>query len=487
MNTYEYILRQIIAGIAASLAVDKDLILPETLFADDLGVDSLDAVELLMKAEKAFQIRLGDDVFSKIRTVDDATVVISEAIKVREEEDKSRQEIERKRQKALELIRDASEKEELAAGLAYAKRTGFPYFTHDGRKAEGNDEVPRTGREASQLWALILSCDAELNDLSLRWESDVRFKNGSHIIIFPNGAIQDTQAVNDSARKAICDILTLTISTRFPKLSFPVTYRSGKNGTKTEAFDYTGVVGFNANDNSISLMGLSENVLSINLESGALVRIAGRRGQKAYPAGLAASKAYHRKLYLFLSDFLNQSLRTHLAERLSYCFGITKAPINLATYASVLEYNVMGVNYPNPTYLLKDGRVLPSSRMMDSAYHCSSIIQKLMLRKRAYRMDVLYGSERMVFSPGDILAHSDERVVLQGDLFNPQSFSFKSIAASWKTGTNELFEVNPQTLYRIHKDEDPILIAGNDSTTKAQTALKKLLDKRLAIVSAKYV
>lgn len=79
-NSYEYILRQIIAGIAASLAVDKDLILPETLFADDLGVDSLDAVELLMKAEKAFQIRLGDDVFSKIRTVDDAAVVISEAI-----------------------------------------------------------------------------------------------------------------------------------------------------------------------------------------------------------------------------------------------------------------------------------------------------------------------------------------------------------------------------------------------------------------------
>jgi acyl carrier protein len=53
-------------------------ITPETSFANDLGADSLDAVELVMELEEAFDVQIPDDVAERLRTVGDAIRYIRE-------------------------------------------------------------------------------------------------------------------------------------------------------------------------------------------------------------------------------------------------------------------------------------------------------------------------------------------------------------------------------------------------------------------------
>lgn len=50
-------------------------------FVDDLGFDSLDIVELIMKFEDKFQIEISDEEGQKIRTVKEAIDYIAERIK----------------------------------------------------------------------------------------------------------------------------------------------------------------------------------------------------------------------------------------------------------------------------------------------------------------------------------------------------------------------------------------------------------------------
>jgi len=58
--------------IAEQLSVDKDKVVPQDSFVDDLGADSLDLVELIMAMEEAFDIEIADEVAEKIVTVQDA-------------------------------------------------------------------------------------------------------------------------------------------------------------------------------------------------------------------------------------------------------------------------------------------------------------------------------------------------------------------------------------------------------------------------------
>ena len=75
----EEILQQIIPFIAEKLGFDEKEIRPETTFTEDLGCDSLDAIELLMEAETGFGVALNDDVIGKVFTIRDAVEVIAEA------------------------------------------------------------------------------------------------------------------------------------------------------------------------------------------------------------------------------------------------------------------------------------------------------------------------------------------------------------------------------------------------------------------------
>ena len=58
--------------IVEQLSVDKEKVIPNASFVDDLGADSLDQVELIMAMEEAFDIEIPDDDAEKLKTVQDA-------------------------------------------------------------------------------------------------------------------------------------------------------------------------------------------------------------------------------------------------------------------------------------------------------------------------------------------------------------------------------------------------------------------------------
>ena len=63
--------------ISENLGVDVSKILPESRLAEDLGADSLDTVELVMKLEEEFSIEISDSDAEKINTFQDAVDFIS--------------------------------------------------------------------------------------------------------------------------------------------------------------------------------------------------------------------------------------------------------------------------------------------------------------------------------------------------------------------------------------------------------------------------
>lgn len=69
------------AIIVDKLSVNEAEVKPEASFANDLGADSLDTVELIMEFEKEFKISIPDDQAEKISTVGDAIAYIEEHTK----------------------------------------------------------------------------------------------------------------------------------------------------------------------------------------------------------------------------------------------------------------------------------------------------------------------------------------------------------------------------------------------------------------------
>lgn len=66
------------AIIIDKLGVEDAEVTPEASFANDLGADSLDTVELIMEFEKEFNISIPDDSAEKIVTVGDAISYLEE-------------------------------------------------------------------------------------------------------------------------------------------------------------------------------------------------------------------------------------------------------------------------------------------------------------------------------------------------------------------------------------------------------------------------
>jgi len=58
--------------IVDRLGVDESKITEDSSFVDDLGLDSLDIVELIMAFEEEFDIEIPDKYAEKIKTVGDA-------------------------------------------------------------------------------------------------------------------------------------------------------------------------------------------------------------------------------------------------------------------------------------------------------------------------------------------------------------------------------------------------------------------------------
>ncbi len=55
--------------VSDKLFVDLELVQDDSIFVNDLGVDSLDEVEIIMEVEKMFNISIPDDIAEEVHTV----------------------------------------------------------------------------------------------------------------------------------------------------------------------------------------------------------------------------------------------------------------------------------------------------------------------------------------------------------------------------------------------------------------------------------
>lgn len=67
--------------ILSELKVDSDKITREARLSEDLGADSLDAVELIMNIEDEFDISISDDEAQDIKTVGELVDFVDSKIK----------------------------------------------------------------------------------------------------------------------------------------------------------------------------------------------------------------------------------------------------------------------------------------------------------------------------------------------------------------------------------------------------------------------
>lgn len=72
MSVYD----DIVAIVSDQLDVEPEKVTPSASFVDDLGADSLDLVELIMRIEEELEIEIPDEDAEQIVTVDDAVKYI---------------------------------------------------------------------------------------------------------------------------------------------------------------------------------------------------------------------------------------------------------------------------------------------------------------------------------------------------------------------------------------------------------------------------
>lgn len=66
--------------VVEELGVDASKVTPEASFIDDLGADSLDTVELIMKLEEEFDIEIPDEDAEKLTTVGKAIEYLQDKV-----------------------------------------------------------------------------------------------------------------------------------------------------------------------------------------------------------------------------------------------------------------------------------------------------------------------------------------------------------------------------------------------------------------------
>ena len=65
--------------IIEELGVEEDKVLIESNLSDDLGADSLDAIELIIAIEEAFDVEIPDNEATKIKIVSDIVKFLEDA------------------------------------------------------------------------------------------------------------------------------------------------------------------------------------------------------------------------------------------------------------------------------------------------------------------------------------------------------------------------------------------------------------------------
>lgn len=70
-------LEQIKQVLVDAIGVDEALVKPEATLKEDLGIDSLSAVELALELESIFDVRIEDEELLKLVTVNDIIEILS--------------------------------------------------------------------------------------------------------------------------------------------------------------------------------------------------------------------------------------------------------------------------------------------------------------------------------------------------------------------------------------------------------------------------
>ncbi len=78
MTNSQTVLLERLRAILVQLGIASTAVSPDAHFMRDLGMDSLDIVDLLMRLETGFGLSISDDQMSDIHTVGDAIRFLSE-------------------------------------------------------------------------------------------------------------------------------------------------------------------------------------------------------------------------------------------------------------------------------------------------------------------------------------------------------------------------------------------------------------------------
>ncbi len=78
MKNYNETIKKV---IAQKLGVDESDVLPQSELIADFGADSLDLVEIMMKLEAVFDIKVSDDEMDSCRTVQDCYDLVEQKLK----------------------------------------------------------------------------------------------------------------------------------------------------------------------------------------------------------------------------------------------------------------------------------------------------------------------------------------------------------------------------------------------------------------------
>ena len=67
--------------MAARLGLPPEQLVPEARLAEDLGLDSLDAVELAISVERKFDIEVPEEELTKLKTVADMVALVESRVR----------------------------------------------------------------------------------------------------------------------------------------------------------------------------------------------------------------------------------------------------------------------------------------------------------------------------------------------------------------------------------------------------------------------
>lgn len=80
MHTYDEIYKQVVEILVADFECPREQLTPEVKLFEDLDLDSIDAVDLIVRLQKIIDRKVDPQDFKQIRTLDDVVKVIEKLI-----------------------------------------------------------------------------------------------------------------------------------------------------------------------------------------------------------------------------------------------------------------------------------------------------------------------------------------------------------------------------------------------------------------------